>query len=242
MHFSVLRFLLNLDIYWTTYLFLNRLQEVQAFKGHAPCCYAPWTIEGNREYSAALSASVYQDMKGFHRLDSTHSHHGSIGNVSWHAHMLTLAKATSVADDVTQVGFSYKRVDSINGLVHWKVQSEWTLGGGICRREIGQWWYEFERCVFSWALPLFLRPICHQVSHCVLRHSSYHNALLHHTGPEGTEPNAWVEIAETMNWNKSSTLTLFLWVFHFVSETSKGEHVWQTYKAQIKLCFHQSPW
>lgn len=70
------------------------------------------------EYSAALSVSVYRDMKGFHRLDSTLSHQGSIGNVSWHVHVLTLAKAPSPADDVTQVGFGYKRVDSINGLVH----------------------------------------------------------------------------------------------------------------------------
>lgn len=154
------------------------------------------------EYSAALSASVYQDMKGFHRLDSTLSHQGSIGNVSWHVHVLTLAKAPSPADDVTQVGFGYKRVDSINGLVHWKVQTEWTIGSGVCWGEMGQWWHEFERYVFSWAPPLFLHPICHEVSHCVLWHSSYHNALPHHTGPEGTEPNGhgwkslkqWTEI------------------------------------------------
>lgn len=141
-------------------------------------------------------------MKGFHRLDSTLSHQGSIGNVSWHVHVLTLAKAPSPADDVTQVEFGYKRVDSINGLVHWKVQTEWTIGSGVCWGEMGQWFHEFERCVFSWAPPLFLHPICHEVSHCVLWHSSYCNTLPHHTGPEGTEPNGhgwkslkqWTEI------------------------------------------------
>lgn len=131
-------------------------------------------------------------------------------------------RCQSPADGVTQVGFSDRCVDFINGLVHWRVQTEWPIGGGVCWGEIGQWWYEFERCVCSWAPPLFLHPICYQVSRCVLWHSSYHNALPHHTGPEGTEPNGhgWEELRQ---WTEINPLHLrcFFWVFHFVSETSE---------------------